>query len=151
MIPHMAHLYTSCFFFSTQPSLFTCLPRAIAERAGGHVLGDRRAGGDVGALADRDRRDQLRVAADERAVLDRRLMLRLAVVVAGDRAGADVDLLADHRVAEIGEVVGLRAAAERGLLQLDEVADVRVLADVRLRPDVRERPELARRGRRANR
>ena len=53
-----------------------------------------------------------------------------AVVVAGDRAGADVDLLANRRVAEIGEVVGLRAAAERRVLELDEVADVRVFADV---------------------
>ena len=33
---------------------------------------------------------------------------------------------------------------ERRLLQLDEVADVRVFADVRLRPDVRERPDRAR-------
>ena len=69
-------------------------------------------------------------------------MLLLAVVVAGDGAGADVDLLADRRVAEIGEVVGLRPAAERRLLQLDEVADVRVLADVRVRPEVRERARL---------
>ena len=48
------------------------LAGADRERAGGHVLADRRAGADVRALADRDRRDQLRVAADERAVLDRR-------------------------------------------------------------------------------
>ena len=70
-------------------------------------------------------------------------MLRRAVVVARDRAGADVDLLADRGVAEIGEVVRLRAAAERRLLQLDEVADVRVLADVGVRPEVRERPTCA--------
>ena len=33
------------------------------QRTGGHVLGDRRPGADVGAGADRDRRDELRVAS----------------------------------------------------------------------------------------
>ena len=46
-----------------------------AERAGGDVFDDRRSGRDVGALADADGRDELRVAADERAVLDDRLVL----------------------------------------------------------------------------
>ena len=39
-------------------------------RARGDVLDDRRAGRDVRALANRHWRDELRVAADERAVLD---------------------------------------------------------------------------------
>ena len=38
-------------------------------------------------------------------------------------------------------MVGLRPAAQRGLLQLHEVADLRALADVGLRPEVRERSE----------
>ena len=50
--------------------------------------------------------------ADERAVADHGARLVHAVVVAGDGAGADVDLLADRRVAEVGEVVGLRAALD---------------------------------------
>ena len=41
------------------------------ERVRGHVLGDRAARADVGALADRDRRHERRVAADEGAGLDR--------------------------------------------------------------------------------
>ena len=73
-----------------------------------------------------------------------------AVVVARDRAGADVDVLADGRVAEVGEMIRLRPAAERRLLQLDEVADVRAFADVRSRPQVRERTDAARRSRRAS-
>ena len=81
----------------------------------------------------RHRRDQLRVAADERAVLDDRLVLVHAVVVAGDRAGADVDVCADRRVAEVGQVIDLRPGAERGLLQLDEVADLGAFADRRSR------------------
>ena len=52
-----------------------------------------------------------------------------AVVVAGDRAGADVGLRADRRVAEVREVVGLRAGHQVRLLGLDEVAEPRVLVD----------------------
>jgi len=62
-----------------------------------------------------------------------------AVVVAGDGAGADVDLLADGGIAEIGEVVGLGAAPEFRLLHLDEIADVHVLVEPRLGPQPRER------------
>ena len=40
------------FFRSTQPSMFDLAPARDAERAGRHVLDDRRAGGDVGAVAD---------------------------------------------------------------------------------------------------
>ena len=52
------------------------------------------------------------------------VLLVHAVVVARDRAGADVDVVADRRIAEIGEVHRLRAGAEHGLLHLDEVADL---------------------------
>jgi hypothetical protein len=52
-----------------------------------------------------------------------------AVVVAGDRAGADVDVCADRRVAEIGQVLAFDPRPERRLLELDEVADARVMAD----------------------
>ena len=91
------------------PAVLVLLAAARDARAPrGHVLRDRRPGGDVGARADADRRDQLRIAADEGAVVDDRRVLRRAVVVAGDRAGADVHLRADRRVAEVGEVVGLR-------------------------------------------
>src|SRR5678810_1046220 len=90
------------FLLLLDPAVFVDLLAARdTERAGRHVLDDRRAGGDVGPLADPHRSDQLRVAADEGAVLDHRRMLVRAVVVARDGAGADVDLLADRRVAEI--------------------------------------------------
>ena len=68
-------------------------------------------------------------------------MFRLAVVVAGDRAGADVDLLADRRVAQIREVIGLGPAAEPRLLELDEIPDASVGFDLRPGPDVRERSD----------
>src|SRR6267143_3299639 len=44
------------------------------QGAGGHVFPDCRSAADVRALADRDRRDQLRVAAYERAVFDHGLI-----------------------------------------------------------------------------
>ena len=103
-----------------------------------------RAGGDIGVLAHGDRRDERGVAADERAVFDDGPVLGGAVVIARDRARADVDLGADGRVAEIREVVGLAACAQRRVLELDEVADVRVLADVGARSQMRERTDDAR-------
>src|SRR5690348_10763685 len=71
------------------------------ERAARHVLGDRGSGADVRIATDRDGRHQLAIAADERAGLDRGLVLRDAVVVAGDRAGTDVGLRPDRRVTEV--------------------------------------------------
>ena len=116
------------------------MPRASAR----DVLGDRRPGRHVRALADGHRRDELRVAADEDVVLDHRRVLPNPVVIAGNRAGADVHLLADRRVAQVGQVVGLRPAPEPRLLQLDEVADARARANLRVRADVRERADDAR-------
>jgi len=57
-------------------------------------------------------------------------MLVEAVVVAEDRAGADVGALTHAPVADIRKVVGLRPCLETGVLDLDEIADVSALADV---------------------
>ena len=106
---------------------FTVLPRrgASASAPVGHVLGDHRARRDQRAVADRDRRDQRAVRADEGAGADLGAVLEDAVVVAGDGAGADVGAGADPRVADVGEVVDLGAFLDDGVLDLDEVADVR--------------------------
>ena len=66
-----------------------------------------------------------------------------AVVVAGDGAGADVDVGADLGVADIGEVVGLRALADAARLDLDEVADVHLVGEARAGPQPRVRAEQA--------
>ena len=71
------------------------------------------------------------VRADERARADVRPVFAEAVVIAGDRAGADIGLLANGRIADIGQVIGLGALAEVGLLHLDEIADLGVLAEPR--------------------
>ena len=121
------------------------------ELAGRRVLGDRRAAADRRAGADLDRRDQDAVAADVRVGADRRAVLVRAVVVGGDAAGAEVDALADVAVAEVGEVVGLGAVAERRVLDLDEVADVHVGAERRAAAQARERADDRRAGRRSRR
>ena len=68
-------------------------------------------------------------------------MLGGAVVVDEDRAGADVDVVADDRVAEVADVVRLRLAPDPRLLELDEVPDLGARADVRLRSQMAERPQ----------
>src|SRR5262249_39670028 len=114
---------------------------AHREGAGRHVLRHRGAGGDVGVVRHRDRRDELGVAADLHACADAREVLLEAVVVAGDGPGADVRIRADLAIAEIGEVVGLRTGAEHRLLGLDEVSDVHALAEPRAGPQAGERAD----------
>src|SRR5262249_36885144 len=115
--------------------------RVEGERAGLDVVPDGGAGRDVGVVADRDRRDQLAVAADLHAVADHRAVLAEAVVVAGDRARTDVAVAADGRVADVREVVRLGAGADLRLLHLDEVADVDALVQDRAGPELRERSD----------
>ena len=100
------------------------------ELAGRRVGGDGRAAADGGAVADLHRRHQDDVAADVGVGADGGAVLVRAVVVGGDRAGAVVDPLADVGIAEVGEVVGLGAAAEGRVLDLDEVADVDLGAEL---------------------
>ena len=115
--------------FAAQPGLLTCRAAADRQRVVGHVLVMTLPDADIGAVADRHRRDQRGVRADEGALADLGAVLAEAVVVAGDRAGADVGPGADMGVADIGQVVDLGAGAEAGVLDLDEVADLRPLAD----------------------
>ena len=68
-------------------------------------------------------------------------MLEDPVVVAGDRAGADVGARTDARVADVGEVVRLGALLDDRVLDLDEVADMRVLGDLGTGPQAGERPD----------
>src|SRR5213078_199122 len=82
--------------FSLLDPAFDVALLAGADREGArrHVLADSRAGSDVGTRVHGDGRNQLGIAADEGAVLDHRRMLVRSVVVARDRARADVHLFA---------------------------------------------------------
>src|SRR5581483_11415530 len=69
-------------------------------------------------------------------------LTRLVWEVGGDVARGDVRVLPHLRVADVGEVGDLRARADRGVLDLDEGADLCSLADHAHGPDVGERPDL---------
>src|SRR5216683_3102303 len=116
------------------------LPRAHRKGPRRNVFAHGRAGAHVRALVHGHGGDELGVRPDERAVLDDRHVLLLAVVVASDRARADVHALADHRVAQVGEVVRFAALSQHRLLQLHEVADVRLFGNLRTGPQTCKGP-----------
>src|ERR1700722_15526420 len=132
-------------FQSAQPRCPTFLNDLPAARqrqgVGRYVFRDHRAGSDIGALADFDRRDQRRVRTDEGILADRRAMLVAAVVIAGDGAGADIGVGADKGVADIAQMIGLGAGFQHRLLDLDKVADARTVAEPGAWPQPRERPD----------
>ena len=114
---------------------------AEGQGTGRDVLGDDAARRHVGAAADLHWRDQGAVGADERLRANHGAPLAVAIVVHGDRAGADVGGRADVGIAQIGQVVGLGAAAHASGLELDEVADMDLVGDIRARPDTGERAD----------
>src|SRR3546814_65516 len=105
------------------------------------VAGQCRAGTQGGAFAHGDRRHQLRVRTHEYIVFDDGAEFIDAVVIAGNRARADIDALADGRVANVREMVGLGCAAQRAFLDLDKIAHMRARPDVGPRTQARIRPD----------
>src|SRR5262249_1803580 len=83
-----------------------------------------------------------RVAAHEGVVADVGLVLGGAVEVAGDGAGSYVYAFADDGIAEVRQMVGLRACPKARLLQFDEIADVRPGVDLIVHPEPRVSPDL---------
>ena len=83
------------------------------------------------------------MAADKGVCTDHRLVLGRAIEVARDRAGTDVGFRTDGGIADVGQMAGLRTRAQRGLLDLDEIADARALFDDRLGTQVREWTDAA--------
>src|SRR5208337_3279570 len=98
-----------------------------------HIFGDAASGRDVSAASNPYRRHQRRVAADEHSILDDRLVLVHAVVVAGDGARAYVHAFTDFRVAQIAEVIRLRTLAQLDFLGLDKVPQVSAFAHLTAR------------------
>src|SRR5262245_48186402 len=100
------------------------LAGAHRKRSGWDVLTDGGAGSDVRVFPDGNRCDELRIAADESALLDCRLLFRHPVIVAGDRPGANVDVGANLCITQVCQVHRLRAGAQTGSFDLDKVADL---------------------------
>src|ERR1700732_4353548 len=104
----------------------------------GNLAVNPRAGADIGAAADLDRRHQRGVGADERAGADLGLVLCEAIIVAGDSARADIGVDADMGIADIAEMVDLDAGLKRRRLGLDEIADPCAIAERSPRPQARK-------------
>ena len=109
----------------------------------GGFLGDGAARTRGRVTPDAHRRDQHVAGTDECAIRDGCRPLVHAIVVAGDRAGADVHVGADGRVADVGEVIRLAAIRDGGLLQLDEIADVHAGAELAAGPYTGKRTDEA--------
>ena len=116
--------FRTCYFLSflaccrarkraAQPANALLLAARDGQLVGRDILGDHRSRADDRAVADADRRDQRAVRADEGARADLGPIFAEAVVIAGDGARADVGFRADRRVADVAQVIGLGALAER--------------------------------------
>src|SRR5690606_6614931 len=95
------------------------------------------------AAAHSHRRDEIGVAAYECVVPDLGYGLIIPVVIGRNRAAADVDALADDRVADIAEVRHLAAFSDAGVLDLDEIADFDLIGEPRPGTQIGERADLA--------
>src|SRR5262245_40390530 len=144
--PTIPHTFSPLFLYGPLPAGNAHLLRARErELTGRRVLGERGTRSQRGSTAHPDRRDQLGVRADEDIVLYDRAMLVRAVVVAHDGARADVDIFAYVAVADVSQMVRLRAFAYATRLDLDEVADVNLRREPRSRAGTHARvgPDVA--------
>src|SRR5579871_5490382 len=146
-MPHMLLAFRSLGGALARPEFrrpawhFLLLGARDGERIRFHLARDHRARADIDAVAHLYGRDQRRVRPDECALADVGEVLVEAVIVAGDRARADIGALAHPRIAEIGEMVRLRALLDPRVLHLDEIADMDVFLDARARPEPCKRPD----------
>ena len=105
-------------------------------------MADGGTGGGEGVVAHRDRRDKVRVAADEGIVADGGVELALAIIVAGDGAAAEVAVLAHGGVADVGQVADGVALGKVGVLRLDISAQVAALGSLGAGAYMGERTDL---------
>src|ERR1700730_6545078 len=100
------------------------------QRIGRNVLCNHGPGPDIGTLADLDRRHQGAVRADERMRADLRAVFGKAIIIASNRARANIRFGADACVSDIAQMVDLRSGADVGGLHLDEIADVHIMRKI---------------------
>src|SRR6266702_1660502 len=125
-----------------RPTLDDALDGALdGQRTGRNVLGDGRAGRCLRPITDGEGRNQHGIRSDEGAVTHDGAVLVLAVVVDEHRAGADVDVLADLGVADVGEVRHLAAAPDARLLDLHVGADLAAGTQLGPRTQIGERAD----------
>ena len=95
------------------------------QRIRGHLFGDGRSRPDDGVPFDLDGSYKGRIASDEDPIFDDCGMLLLPVIIASDGPGADVDLLSQGGIPDVGEVIGLGPFADDRFLDLYKVTDPR--------------------------
>src|SRR5512139_2481790 len=100
-----------------------------SEFSGRCVLGERGPCAERRAPAHSDRRDELRVRADEDVVLDDSAVLVRAVVIAHDRTRADVDVAPHLGVADVRKMVRFGARPDAACLHLHEIAQVYAVSE----------------------
>src|SRR5690606_4346689 len=132
-----------CSFFTdgALPALDGTLRRARqSQRFGRRIARQCSACAYGGATPYGNRRNQLGIRADKGVVLDSGAEFVDAIVIASNGARADVDTLAYLRIADIGQMIGFAACAQRAVLDLDEVAYMRMLAQLGTRTQAGIRP-----------
>src|SRR3546814_17396727 len=77
---------------------------------------------DLRARTDRNRRHQRAVRSDEGPLADARTIFEETVVIAGNRARTNIRARPHIGIAEIGQMVRLRARPHHRLLHLDAIA-----------------------------
>src|ERR1700674_603568 len=115
-----------------------CSGNTDSCRAVGDVLGHYGTGSGSRPLAKFDGSDKHCVHPDEGAVADHGSVLVDAVEVGRDRAGADVGVLAEVGVAQVGNVRDLAATTDLCPHELCEAAYVDVVGDLGVRPELGE-------------
>ena len=137
-------LQAPLFFGRFQPLIDVCRARLTVRASPGAFLVTVGSSTDGSAFADRHRRHQLRVGANEHIVLDHGLVLVGAVIVAGDGSSANVDPAADGRVADITQVTGFTAGTEVRIFGFHKISDARAGSQLRTWPQAGEGSNITR-------
>jgi len=116
---------------------------AHGQAFGWNIARYRGSGTNGSAIADRHRRHQLGIGADKHPVTNAGQVLGVAIVIAGDGPGTDVDRAPDLGITDITQVVDLAAFANSRFLGLDEVAHLGAVANSGLWPQSCKRPDAA--------
>ena len=114
---------------------------AAAREAEGirrNVLRNRGTGSNVSAVADFYRCDENGIASDENAIADDRGKFIHAVVIAGNRPGANVRVRTQFGVADVTQVRDFAALADDGFFRFDEISDARAFFQMGPRTNARE-------------
>src|SRR5918995_3812453 len=138
-----AHLFLGSFHFDALlhgPAFAMSLLSVVKDQSSvRNVMTNRGRSGDIDVITQRDRCDQGRIATDLNAVADFAGILLKSIIVAGDRASADIAITAYGHITEISKMIGLGAIADLGFFSFHEIADVNISAQFSAGPQMSKR------------